>query len=304
MKTYPSFAAILGVLLALTTATAQQFTEITTDPVVTDLGGGGFGGWADYDNDGYADLFVFRDLGTTAIYRNNRNGTFSSIPKPPGLAAASFYTAYWCDWDNDGNQDLYALVDGTPYRIRRRPRRFRSRILHSGLRLDGSLCRLRPGRVDRQLSVGGKLPGPQSRKPRLHHLYLGRRLGPAAANTYGGPCWGDFDDDGWPDLYVPSLWDGATCSETTGTVASKPLITWSLKPLVRPSRAPGAITTTTVGWIFVRGRWNGSAPCTATWATVSSKDPRMSLPERVRTTSPPGSITTTTGSWIFGCRGI
>jgi hypothetical protein len=112
MKTNRSCAATIGVLMALATATAQQFTEITTDPVVTDLGNSGFGAWADYDNDGYSDLFVTCDLGTTSIYRNNRNGTFQASRSRPGwpsphttapigatltMTATRIYTPWWME---------------------------------------------------------------------------------------------------------------------------------------------------------------------------------------------------------------
>jgi enediyne biosynthesis protein E4 len=215
MKTNRSPAATIAVLMALAPLAAQQFTEITTDPVVTDLGNSGFGTWADYDNDGYSDLFVTRDLGTTAIYRNNRNGTFSRIPKPPGLAAASYYTAYWCDWDNDGNQDLFALVDGTGHigygdgQGDYIPEFYTQASGSWGTYADYD----RNGLIDNYMAWDGGNSLIHNRGNRKFATYTSSaELGPAAANTYGGPCWGDFDDDGWPDLYVPCLWQFAQLS--------------------------------------------------------------------------------------------
>jgi hypothetical protein len=41
---------------------------------------------------------------------------------------------------------------------------------------------------------------------RAFGLLSAAEVGPVVSvNTFGGICWGDFDDDGWPDLFLPSL---------------------------------------------------------------------------------------------------
>lgn len=60
------------------------FTKITTGPQVTDLGSSWGACWGDYDGDGFADLFVARNTnGLSALYHNNRDGTFARVSNAP-----------------------------------------------------------------------------------------------------------------------------------------------------------------------------------------------------------------------------
>jgi hypothetical protein len=66
---------------------------------------------ADYDNDGYPDLFVTA-YGRPILYHNNGNGTFSDVSEKAGLGPAVFSghwttSAVWFDFDNDGRLDLF-----------------------------------------------------------------------------------------------------------------------------------------------------------------------------------------------------
>lgn len=67
--------------------------------------------FADYDNDGYSDLVV-DDLANQkyALYRNNRDGSFTYVSQPQGLARISMLHSGWglrfFDYDNDGWKDL------------------------------------------------------------------------------------------------------------------------------------------------------------------------------------------------------
>jgi len=68
---------------------------------------------ADYDNDGFVDLFV-TGLTHNTLYRNRGDGTFEDVTTKSGLAAVDHkygpmwsVSAGWLDYDNDGFLDLF-----------------------------------------------------------------------------------------------------------------------------------------------------------------------------------------------------
>ncbi len=66
---------------------------------------------ADYDGDGWPDLFVTRYRGTDLLFRNLGDGTFEEVAAAAGIdAVAPSNGAAWGDIDNDGDPDLYLSV--------------------------------------------------------------------------------------------------------------------------------------------------------------------------------------------------
>jgi Tfp pilus assembly protein PilF/peroxiredoxin len=64
--------------------------------------------WADYDNDGWPDLYVVNDFGRNNLYHNNGNGTFTDVADRVGVSdIGPGMSACWFDYDNDGWLDLY-----------------------------------------------------------------------------------------------------------------------------------------------------------------------------------------------------
>jgi len=88
------------------------FTDVTDKAGVA--GGVSFGmgvAAGDYDNDGFADLFVTA-YGRPTLYHNNGDGTFTDVTEKAGLGAKTFEghwstSAVWFDYDNDGKLDLF-----------------------------------------------------------------------------------------------------------------------------------------------------------------------------------------------------
>jgi gliding motility-associated-like protein len=67
--------------------------------------------WADYNNDGWADLFVPRwnDL-KNKLYRNNGNSTFSEVTTGAIVNDLAWTSGgFWGDYDNDRDQDLFVV---------------------------------------------------------------------------------------------------------------------------------------------------------------------------------------------------
>ena len=62
---------------------------------------------ADFDGDGYFDLFV-ANYGPSALYRNDRGQRFVDVTAAAGLLFDQHATTpAWGDYDNDGRPDLY-----------------------------------------------------------------------------------------------------------------------------------------------------------------------------------------------------
>src|SRR5262249_20165042 len=77
----------------------------------------------DYDNDGWADIFVVngtklegleaRKTRTSHLYRNNHDGTFTDVTQKAGLAHTGWGQGVCVgDYDNDGYEDLYVTYYG------------------------------------------------------------------------------------------------------------------------------------------------------------------------------------------------
>ena len=102
----PSSAEGHGHVL-LRNVAGKSFEDVT---VKAGLGHRGYGmGTAvgDFDNDGWADLYV-TNFGPNALYRNQRDGTFRDVTVQAGVAGGGWSTSVaWADFDLDGFLDLY-----------------------------------------------------------------------------------------------------------------------------------------------------------------------------------------------------
>jgi tetratricopeptide (TPR) repeat protein len=65
-------------------------------------------GWADYNRDGWPDLYVVNDFGRKNLYRNKGDGTFSDVALEAGVEdVGAGMSVCWLDYNNDGLEDLY-----------------------------------------------------------------------------------------------------------------------------------------------------------------------------------------------------
>ena len=86
------------------------FTDVTAQAGLSHAGNDNYGmgvAVADYDNDGYPDLYV-TGFGHNVLYHNNGNGTFTDVTATAGVAAGGWSaSAGFFDFDNDGKLDLF-----------------------------------------------------------------------------------------------------------------------------------------------------------------------------------------------------
>lgn len=147
---------------------------------------------ADFDNDGDDDLYV-TCFGANKLYRNS-GGKFEDVTAKAGVGDVRFSTgSAWGDYDRDGDLDLI-VTNYVEFSLDKLPQFGK-----------GETCRYR--NVEVQCGPRG-LPGAGDT------LYRNNGDGTFtdvskqakvedAAGHYGlGVVWTDFDDDGWPDIFV------------------------------------------------------------------------------------------------------
>jgi hypothetical protein len=141
-----------------------RFTDVTEKAGLLDPVNSISASWADFDNDGWLDLFVCCELQHNRLYRNRGDGTFAEVSQRAGLQrtdkpVACCKGATWIDYDNDDFPDLFL-----DYRVG-------TAVLYHNNR-DGTFTD-----VSRPMGIDG---------PRD-----------------GFSCWAwDYDNDGWLDIFA------------------------------------------------------------------------------------------------------
>jgi hypothetical protein len=119
--------------------------------------------WADYDNDGWLDLFVCCEEQRNRLYHNLQNGKFEEVAVQAGVAGARPFAgkgATWIDYDNDRFPDLFVNRLSTEG----------ARLFHNNH--DGTFS---------DVTKAQHIDGP----------------------IVGFSCWSwDYDNDGWLDLFA------------------------------------------------------------------------------------------------------
>jgi len=93
------------------------FTDVTREAGLMEPANTICATWADFDNDGFLDLFVCCETGPNRLYRNRGNGTFEEVAGKAGVRGQEKVCkgAAWIDYDNDGYPDLFVnYLNSTP----------------------------------------------------------------------------------------------------------------------------------------------------------------------------------------------
>jgi hypothetical protein len=165
------------------------FADVTVQAGLAGSDGVSVGLFADYDNDGHKDLFVSRSFKPNQLFRNQGDGTFADVTAPAGIGADNSTTvASWADYNNDGWLDLYVgrYLD---------PRKHIPTMFYARNGEPNQLYRNNGNgtftNVTQEAGVGD----------------LGLCLGTA---------FGDYNDDGYPDLFVANDFGRKTLYRNNG----------------------------------------------------------------------------------------
>ena len=170
------------------------FTDVTLKAGLTHSGWGQGVCIGDYDNDGCEDLFITY-FGKNVLYHNNGDGTFTDVTEKSGIAGSGKRWNTGCafvDYDRDGKLDLF-VANYIDMDLATAPVPESGPCLYKGI------------------MVACGPPGLNGGKNLLFHnngdgtfTDVSESAGILQANgTYGlGVLTADFDNDGWPDIFV------------------------------------------------------------------------------------------------------
>ncbi len=171
------------------------FTDVTAHAGLLRTGWPGGVCVADYDNDGFEDLFITY-WGENVLYHNNGDGTFTDVTAKAGVGRNRSHWGAgctWIDYDRDGKLDLF-VSNYVDFEIGRAPKPGQNEN-----------CNFRGVHVN---------CGPRGLPTGLHSLFHNNGDGTFTDVTeasgigkikghYGlTPVAADFDEDGWPDIFV------------------------------------------------------------------------------------------------------
>ncbi|MCI0536533.1 MAG: FG-GAP-like repeat-containing protein [Verrucomicrobiales bacterium] len=147
--------------------------------------------WGDYDNDGDLDLFIMQGLSldplNDTLFRNNGDGTFTSMTSDVVGPLVNDHehgqSCAWADYDNDGWLDLFVTASGLAFSTESGRK---SLLYHN--QGDGSFT---------QIAAGSPVND---------------------VNWSEGGVWGDYDNDGFMDLFVAN---GGLAGLANGGLAGK-----------------------------------------------------------------------------------
>ena len=186
------------------------FTDVTRKAGLTHSGWGQGCCVGDFDNDGFDDLFVSY-WGRNVLYRNNGNGTFTDVTDRAGVAGPAQQWGAGCcflDFDRDGRLDLF-VSSYVAFDPERAPRpgdnaycRYNEIQVPCGpLGFAGGTNLLYRNRGDGTFEDVSEASGIARPRGSSTMVFVGSNWRPTG--SYGmGAAAADFDNDGWPDIYV------------------------------------------------------------------------------------------------------
>ena len=182
--------------------------------------------WGDYDNDGHLDLYLVND-GPNRLFRNQGDGTFEEVSSAAGVSDSGEGQAVaWGDYDNDGDLDLYVSngrggigLGGAPNRLYRNNGNGTFTNVAGSARVDDDgdgrgvawADYDNDGDLDLYLANSDEAIFVSTAPNRLYRnngagvfTNIAGAVNVDDAGDSRGVAWGDYDNDGFLDLYLVS----------------------------------------------------------------------------------------------------
>ena len=164
-----------------------QFIDATLTTGINPLASVGSAVFGDYNNDGKLDLFVAtNDRSQDILYENVSTGDsvkFRDVSDSAGIGGSPYTSgmqATWIDYDHEGNPDLFCVHDGY--------------VLNNLYRNPGSFP--------------------------FHDVAQSANLASYGFANSMGVSWGDYNNDGWEDVYVTNIGRGGLYRNNGGRTFS------------------------------------------------------------------------------------
>jgi tetratricopeptide (TPR) repeat protein len=188
----------------------------------------------DYNNDGCMDLFIPRGgweyPQRRSLLRNNCDGTFTDVTEAAGLAdnAAQTNSAVWADIDNDGYLDLFIANENSPSQLFHNKGDGTFEDISHSAGIDRTAFSKgvtaadydQDGYVDFYVSNLYAANNLYHNNGNLTFTDVARQSGVQAPIISFSTFFFDYDNDGWPDLFVTSYY--SSVGETMKTYLGLP----------------------------------------------------------------------------------
>jgi hypothetical protein len=186
------------------------FTDVTEKARLIRSGWGQACCVGDYDNDGFDDLFVTY-FGHNVLYHNNGDGTFTDVSEQAGVTGSENRWGAGCcflDYDRDGQLDLF-VANYVNFDPAHAPKPGQAAycmyndipVPCGPLGFAGGTNILYRNRGNGTFADVSEESGIARPRGPSSMVFVGRNW--QASGSYGmGASSADFDNDGWPDIYV------------------------------------------------------------------------------------------------------